>query len=608
MNCLSTKGLHKLTAVYAVLLIHLCALSPVLAQVAPIEGDLNDDGFVGIVDLNIVLGQWNHGDNGIVSGPPLEDPRADPSGDGYVGIADLNIILGNWNAGYQPGQDFKGMNLHKVRYWSREWMFVDIMKRAREWTLSNPATNTDVNGWPELGTGDTAETVLINDSPGYPTGTYVCTFTGSGGTINFSLDATNIQVVSPGRITFDVNSATGNGIHMTITGINPNDHIRDVKVWMPGFENASSPFHPLFVKRLRPFSVIRFMDWQRTNDVDEVSWSARTTPASFSQGSDDRLGVALEHMVELCNQLEADPWFCMPHKADNAYVANFATYVRENLDPKLKVYVEWSNEVWNPGFNAYKWIRKDAIPGDNNDVELGAPEFYNMWANEAGNDFEVWHDVFAANGQQSRLIRVLAGQAANVDVAEQLADRLKIRTFPEQFDAISCAAYFGHRVGKLNLVFDANTTPQDVIDHAMTVTIPESKAWYKEHGNIGDGITIPKSGLAWEMSSYFGRPIKFLAYEAGQHYTPQGNDSLPYLQALYDAQDHVGENGNPGIYEAYIENLTAFEEAGGKLFMTFNYVSKQDDKNGSWGHLEKQDQPNEDAHKFRAVLDYNPRP
>jgi PEP-CTERM motif len=60
-----------------------------------LEGDLNGDGFVGIDDLNIVLGAWNQ------SVPP-GNPLADPSGDGFVGIDDLNTVLGNWNAGTPP--------------------------------------------------------------------------------------------------------------------------------------------------------------------------------------------------------------------------------------------------------------------------------------------------------------------------------------------------------------------------------------------------------------------------------------------------------------------------------------------------------------------------
>lgn len=71
---------------------------------APIEGDLNGDGYVGIADLNIVLSLWNFN---VVPGD-LE--LGDPSGDGYVGIADLNIVLGNWNTGTPPlAGDFTGL-------------------------------------------------------------------------------------------------------------------------------------------------------------------------------------------------------------------------------------------------------------------------------------------------------------------------------------------------------------------------------------------------------------------------------------------------------------------------------------------------------------------
>jgi len=61
----------------------------------PLAGDLDGDGFVGIDDLNLVLGNWNQN-------VPPANPLADPSGDGFVGIDDLNEVLGNWNAGAPP--------------------------------------------------------------------------------------------------------------------------------------------------------------------------------------------------------------------------------------------------------------------------------------------------------------------------------------------------------------------------------------------------------------------------------------------------------------------------------------------------------------------------
>ncbi len=71
--------------------------SPVSFQVkVGLSGDLDADGFVGISDLNIVLGNWNQDTQ---QGDPL---AGDPSGDGFVGIEDLNAVLGNWNAGTSP--------------------------------------------------------------------------------------------------------------------------------------------------------------------------------------------------------------------------------------------------------------------------------------------------------------------------------------------------------------------------------------------------------------------------------------------------------------------------------------------------------------------------
>ncbi len=93
-------------------------------------GDISGDGFVGIEDLNVVLGNWNSGtppdvddgcfniggcDNGFIGicelnlvlsnwnmDVPPGNPSADYNGDGFIGIEDLNVVLGNWNTGTPP--------------------------------------------------------------------------------------------------------------------------------------------------------------------------------------------------------------------------------------------------------------------------------------------------------------------------------------------------------------------------------------------------------------------------------------------------------------------------------------------------------------------------
>jgi hypothetical protein len=75
---------------------NVAANTELLAVEAYLAGDLNGDGFVGIADLNIVLGNWNQ------NVTPGYHIWGDPSGDGFVGIEDLNEVLGNWNAGTPP--------------------------------------------------------------------------------------------------------------------------------------------------------------------------------------------------------------------------------------------------------------------------------------------------------------------------------------------------------------------------------------------------------------------------------------------------------------------------------------------------------------------------
>jgi hypothetical protein len=60
------------------------------------KGDLNGDGFVGQVDLDIVLGMWGR------SGSAITDKRADVDGNDFVGQGDLDHVLSDWGKGALP--------------------------------------------------------------------------------------------------------------------------------------------------------------------------------------------------------------------------------------------------------------------------------------------------------------------------------------------------------------------------------------------------------------------------------------------------------------------------------------------------------------------------
>ncbi len=477
-------------------------------------------------------------------------------------------------------RNFLGINLAEANYYNREWVFVDAMKQAREWLPTRPGGsdpwNTgeklrlDANGWPILGPNQAAHTIMFRDTTGaYPAGRYVCTFDGDGEVV-LDFDAKMVRT-GKNRVVADV-TPSNLGIYLRIDRSNPNNPVRNVKVWMPGFEDAPSAFHPFYLKRLKPFSVIRFMDWQRTNGSTITRWQDRPRFNYYTQGTDS--GVAIEYMVDLCNELGADPWFCMPHMANDRYVENFARVVKQRLRKDLNVYVEWSNEVWNSQFPQHVWIK------DRSDGRSLSAAFHAAWADEADRDFEIWQDVWG--NQRGRVIRVAAAQKDNPWVTEQLVNELR-----GEFDAISCSTYFGLTRAELNRL-TSSTTANQLLDQALAEMSRSLRTNYQAHGK-----------LSRRWTRKLGRNIPLIGYEGGQHYTAEGGNP-PYARAFLAMQNH------PKMYEAYIANMREWDNAGGSLFTAFNFVEKPD-KWGAWGQLDMMDQAINKAPKYRALLDYKPR-
>ena len=236
-----------------------------------------------------------------------------------------------------------GMNLSGVRDWSQEIVFVDVFKASRTWISQEhgqpwgkgPPLELDDRGWVKsLKPDQFAETVVFTDfGDRFPAGTYTCLYEGDGD-VDLTGDA-RVTSRKPGELKVEIQPKNGSAF-LRITRTDPNNSRPQHPADHAGARedvSRSQPFYPEFLKRWSAFKVLRFMDWQETNNSQLREWSERPTPADQSQA---RHGVSLEYMIQLCNTLDADPWFCLPHLASDDYVREFAAQVLKGLKPTLE--------------------------------------------------------------------------------------------------------------------------------------------------------------------------------------------------------------------------------------------------------------------------------
>lgn len=474
-----------------------------------------------------------------------------------------------------------GMNLAGVHDWSPEWPFVDCFKTARPWipqlasggpwSTGAPLALTP-EGWPILAPGQAAGTLIFRDQQGlYPAGQYLCLYDGTG-QITFGFDAATVSS-QPGQITINVTPGNG-GIYLKIIASDPNNPVRNIRVLMPGFtaQNGAEVFHPGYLDRIRHYKVLRFMDWQQTNDSQLANWADRTTPSTFTQAAAN--GVALEHMIDLANRLDADPWFSMPHQATDDFVQNFATMVLQQLEPERKVYVEYSNEVWNGIFSQASYAQSMGLAlGLSTNAFQAQLRFQSQRSVQM---FQIWHQVFA--GQTDRIVRVMASQSANSWTAGQV---LGWQNAAASVDALAIAPYFG---GILGTTGQAPTT--------LTLNVAGVLAACQQDILTVEGHILSNKSVANAAG------VDLIAYEGGQHLVGVGS----YQSNATLTQLFIDANRDPAMYALYRDYHARWFNAGGGMFCSFSSAFRPGIY-GSWGVVEWQDQPDSSAHKFRAIRD-----
>ncbi len=475
-----------------------------------------------------------------------------------------------------------GTNVNGLSYWNTGLPFLDSFKTSSPWLSgANNEWNDgrkldlDARGWVRsLKPGQAANMALFSGTANF-SGTlakrHVVLYEGTG-----SLQYGELaKLVERGehRDIIQIESGEGNAA-ITLSATDPGDYIRNIRIIPEAVKpKPGELFNPLFLKQLEGYHALRFMIWmlgESSEDIAARRWSRRPL---LEDARWTIKGAPVEAMTALANRTGADPWFTMPHAADDDYVRRFAQMVKQSLDPKLKVYVEYSNEVWNTVYPQTAYAREKGLAlGLSKDPGEATLRFY---AKRAVEMFSVWEGIFG----KERLVRVLAFQS-DIDPAYADEVALSFGDTRNHVDALAIGPYFG-----TELAADAagverlKKMPLDELMRELeSSALPKAKAQMLAHA---------------AAARKYGLPL--IAYEGGQHLWNMSGQEAPEVSSLF-----LAANRDPRMGALYSRYLKDWAEAGGGLFMHLLDCGlfKND---GNWGALEYLAQPRADAPKYDAL-------
>lgn len=340
------------------------------------------------------------------------------------------------------------------------------------------------------------------------------------------------------------------------------------------WSTVTNPWRQKFLDEVSIYSVIRFMDQVPTNSSNVVNWSERT-PKTADHYNTSGGAVAYEWQIDLCNRIGADIWITVPHRTIESYEANasnnywtqLAALLQSQLNSNLNIYVEYSNETWSGG-SAFQ-------QGDyagNRGVQMGfdpdhytAKFYFHVYA--AMRLHKVFLDAFA--GQTHRIKTVISGQDGSMWGTQQQMLALNNQTNsqglkPELNPWNLTPTYYA-----IANYINTGDGGASNVEQAWSNQLASAAQYYEDVTDV-----IAPEGM------------QLVAYEGGQHYTTNAH--------LFSQ--------NPDSYDMYMEWLNTIDDYF-EVTCHYTHVGTWS-SGGAWGAKATTDQSINDAHRYRALLDW----
>ena len=467
--------------------------------------------------------------------------------------------------------DYLGANMPNVTDYDFTPVYADLVNQGRAfghpdhpWGGPTDSVPVGSDGWP---TGDFG--IFLMARPGAE-GVYKVSFTGKASvSVNGSYN-TKVENVrydaALNRTTADVvrgpNADNTAGTNMAVIFRNTGGGVKDLKVVRPGYDPINPPlFTAEFLNHIDRFKVLRFMDWLRTNQSTVTSWDTRASTSRHYMGAS---GVPWEHVIELANLTRKDIWINIPVGADDDYVMELSKLLKSTLNGTSKIYVEYSNELWNSQFKQFFTNRdlatKELLDNPSSVLAYDGKTHvdvigYRRIAKRGKEISDIFRSVYGDAAMMTKVRPVFASQVVQPYVAGLGLNFIDAVYGPPSryFYAFAGAPYFN--LGPLQQV-DGLTT--DAVLQAMndSVTAIPKQAYFEKNVAFASWYRLP-----------------FYAYEAGSDTFGQGSVAAKKAASL-----------DPRMLDLCKLYLSTWYAGGGQMLMWFTAgASNWDTPYGTWG-------------------------
>ncbi len=345
-------------------------------------------------------------------------------------------------------------------------------------------------------------------------------------------------------------------------------------------------FENTLIRLLRPFPVIRFMNWQQINRNSPTErplvrdWAdlpSENEKWDYTGGDWSAFrGVPLSRIIRIANLTNAQPWICIPIAASNKLIAEMVAFCIERSTHRP--IFEFANEIWNRTF----WQHTYAS-------EKGLAQGLSTDPITAGLLWQV---------QRTKLIRAAAGNSAEVVIAAQffnpsVAETL-IKHIGNQVDALAVAPYLGRNQASLH---NGQARPLAEIHAEISQEI---------NGSVQSLI-----GRYRQLSHRYG--VDLYAYEGGLHQVARNwdNATSSRLKATHFSlakNTFLNYNRSPFAGDNINHLWRVWQSNGGSTFCpyslatTFVNIWNDDMQNQFFGHSEVLGTQIQLLPKYRAAL------